>query len=281
MNDLNLADNLAKCIETSLKEGVLTITMNQPNKLNGWTIPMMEAFKTALDLANKSDNVKAIVFTGTGRYYSAGVNLSSAVQLMHPKKLQAAIFEHNLNLFDTFINVEKPILVAVNGPAIGASVTTATLCNYIIAAEEATFSTPFAALGVPPEGCSSVHFPRLMGSKNAQLMLGDVGWRPTAQQGLSIGLVQKVVPQTELQSAAFNIAKSWVETGQQRAFLAGSNKDELKRTNYIESKALANAFLSRKFLLNQAKFLWSKKKYGLAAAFFIVTGLRPLWARLL
>ena len=63
----------------------------------------------------------------------------------------------------SYFQFPKPLIIAVNGPAIGACVTSATVCDAIVASEKATFATPFAKLGVPPEGCSSVHFERLMG----------------------------------------------------------------------------------------------------------------------
>ena len=90
--------------------------------------------------------------------------------------------ENNQALFNLFLDFPKPILIAVNGPALGASVTSATLCDGIIASDKATFSTPFAALGVTPEGCSSVQFARLMGEENAERMLGREGWRPGAEE---------------------------------------------------------------------------------------------------
>ena len=87
-----------------------------------------------------------------------------------------------IRLFDAIIEFPKPIVAAVNGPAIGASVTTATLMDDIVATEEATFSLPFAKLGVPPEGCSSVTFKELLGERNAERMLGLENWAPTARE---------------------------------------------------------------------------------------------------
>ncbi len=135
------------------RHGVTTLTMNRPKKLNGWTIPMLEALRAAFRGVLADDETKAVVLTGTDPYYCAGVNLGGTLKLAHPKKLHAMIVEHNQALFDSFLDFDKPIIAAVNGPAIGAAVTTARLCDTIIASEEATFSTPFAALGVTPEGC--------------------------------------------------------------------------------------------------------------------------------
>jgi peroxisomal 3,2-trans-enoyl-CoA isomerase len=281
VNALNLPATSAEYIQTSLKHGVLTIMMNRPQKLNGWTAEMMEAFTLAFTVAAKHEPTKAVIFTGAGVYYSAGVNLGGTLKLMHPKKLHGFIITHNQTLFETFLNFPKPILVAVNGPAIGASVTSATLCDGIIASEKATFLTPFAALGISPEGCSSLHFPRLMGEKNAMRMLGDEGWKPTAAQALEAGLVQWVVPDDKLQEKAQAIAQDWVDKGQGRRFLAGSQLDELKATNAQESKELADKFLGADFLRGQFHFLWSKKKRAPSMVFLLLWLSRPLWARLL
>lgn len=281
MSGLNVSKAALKQITLDLDEGVLTITLNRPEKLNGWTMPMMDAFKEAFQRANESDDVKALILTGSGRYYSAGVNLGGIFKPMHPRKLRNMIEQHNKQLFDAFLTCEKPILIAINGPAIGASVTSATLCNGIIAAESATFSTPFAALGIPPEGCSSIHFARLMGETAAQRMLGSEGWRPTAKEALEAGLVQWVAPDDQLLEQAQTIAKEWVAKGETRRFLGNSELEELKRVNAKESADLANAFLSSKFLRGQGKFLWSKKKRVPAAVFLSLWVARPLWGRLI
>ncbi len=281
VNVLNLTSSAAEYVQTSLKDGVLTILMNQPKKLNGWTAQMMEAFTEAFTKASTDEATKAVIFTGAGSYYSAGVNLGGTLKLMHPKKLHGFIIEHNQTLFEMFLNFPKPILVAVNGPAIGASVTSATLCSGILASENATFSTPFAALGITPEGCSSIHFPRLMGEEGAQRMLGAEGWKPNAGEALTAGLVQWVVPHEQLQDEAQKIAQDWVKEGQGRTFLAGSKVDELKRANERESKELADAFLGADFLREQFKFLWSKKKRVPSLVFLTLWSLRPFWKGLL
>lgn len=278
MNDLNLSPTDASYLVTTIKDEVATICMNRPKKLNGWTLDMMMAIKAAMKAAEDDESTKAIVLTGEGDYYSAGVNLSSTIKLMHPRKLRDMINEMNRELFEIFLLCSKPVLVAFNGPAIGASVTSATLCNGIIAAENATFSLPFSALGVPPEGCSSVHLARLMGDKNAQRMLGQEGWKPSAKEAHETGLVQWLVPKENLREEAHKIAKGWVDNNEPRKFMAGSTLEELQEVNKRESMELANAFLAPKFLHGQATFLWKKSKYGPALMFYILLALRPLWA---
>jgi enoyl-CoA hydratase/carnithine racemase len=281
MNDANQPAPDTSPLIIEKEDGVTTLTMNRPARLNGWTMDMMDAIKSAFSDAAQDADSDVLILTATDPYYCAGVNLAATLRLAHPRKLHAMIVEHNRALFDAFLDFPKPILVAVNGPAIGASVTSATLCDGIIASEKATFSTPFGALGIPPEGCSSVHFERLMGRANAARMLGEEGWKPTAEEALDAGLIQWVVPHDELGSEARRIARNWIDSGVERSFRAGSSRDELKAVNARESVALADAFLSTPFLRAQFRFLRSRKKWGPAAMFLVMLLTRPLWSRLL
>jgi len=268
-------------IITNKHDGVTTLTMNTPARLNGWTQQMMDALKEAFRVAATDDGTRAVVLTGADPYYCAGVNLGGILRLGHPRKLHAMIVQQNRALFDAFLDFPKPLLVAVNGPAIGASVTSATLCDGIIASDKATFSTPFTALGVPPEGCSSVQFARLMGQANADRMLGEEGWRPTAEEALDAGLIQWIAPHDKLGEEAQRIARDWVTSGATRSYRGGSGRDELKAVNARESVDLADAFLSAPFIKAQFKFLKSKNKWGPAAMFLAMLISRPLWSRFL
>jgi peroxisomal 3,2-trans-enoyl-CoA isomerase len=268
-------------LEQSKQDGVTTLTMNTPQRLNGWTAEMMDALKEGFRDAAKDDETRVLILTGADPYYCAGVNLSAVTRLEHPRKLHAMIVANNQALFDMFLDFPKPILIAINGPAIGASVTSATLCDGIIASEKATFSTPFAALGIPPEGCSSVHFARIMGESNAGRMLGEEGWRPTAEEALKAGLIQWIAPHEELGQEAQRIAREWIDSNAARSFRGGSERDELKTVNASESVELADAFLSAPFIKAQFVFLRRKKKWGPAAMFLTMLITRPLWSRML
>ena len=191
----------------SNKNGVTTLTMNQPKKLNGWTGPMMLALKDAFIRAASDDNTKVAILTGADPYYCAGVNLSDTIKPMHPATLHKMIYESNAAIFNVFIDFQKPLIIAANGPAIGACFTSATLADCIIASEKATFSTPFARLGVTPEGCSSVHFERIMGKQNANRMLGSEGWTPTASEAKEAGFVKEVVAHDKLLARAQEIGE--------------------------------------------------------------------------
>jgi len=268
-------------IITTKSEGVTTLTMNNPARLNGWTMEMMDAIKDGLSAAACDNETKVLVLTGADPYYCAGVNLLAIFRIANPRELQTQIKNYNQALFDMFLDFPKPLLIAVNGPAIGASVTSATLCDGIIASEKATFSTPFAALGVTPEGCSSVLFTCLMGKEKAERMLGKEGWKPSAKEALDAGLIQWVVPHDKLGQEAHIIAKNWASSDAERSFRAGSEREQLKAINEQESEVLSRTFFGTAFIKSQIKFLKRKKKYGMVAIFLIVLLLRPLWSLLL
>jgi len=271
---------MSDLIVTTHAEGVTTLRMNHPRRLNGWTRPMMDALLAGLQQAADDDACGALVLTGTDPYYCAGVNLSGTLQLGHPRELHRRIVEHNESLFAAFLTFPKPILVAANGPAIGAAVTTATLCDALVASDRATFSTPFARLGVPPEGCSSVTFDQLMSPADAQRMLGPEGWAPTGTEAVDAGLATHLAPHDDLLPQAQALAARWVAEGRTRTLRGGFTLDELLAVNARESVQVADAFLSRTFLRGQARFLWTKKKRGPALAFAALWLTQPAWSRL-
>lgn len=263
------------------RDHITTLTLNMPRRLNGWTMAMMGAMREQMARAAKEPDTKVLILTGADPYYCAGVNLSAVIKPDHPAKLHAFIVEQNQGLFDLFIDFPKPIIIAANGPAIGASVTSATLCDALIASKEATFSTPFAKLGVTPEGCSSRMFPALMGEQNAQRMLGEEGWQPTGEEAEAVGLATHVTEHADLLDEARALAAQWIEQGHERSYRAGFTREELKAINARESRQLADAFLGPKFLRGQLEFLWSKNKRGPAMMFLALLLSRPLWSQLL
>jgi len=255
--------------------------MRNPKKLNGWTQPMMEAMHRDFAVAATDESIKGLVITGEGNYYSAGVDLSGTIKPMQPAKLQEMIRVKNQLVFDTFLDFPKPVVVAVNGPAIGASVTTATLSEGIVACKEATFNTPFSRLGVPPEGCSSVHFEYLMGKDNAERMLGKEGWVPTGEEAAEIGLITKCVNKSDLISEAVQLAANKAAENKPRTAMGQPDIEMMKRVNAKESRDLADAFLGVKFLQTQADFLASKGKMVPSMVFKFLIATRPIWSKTL
>lgn len=265
-------------LSTIPRPGVALVTMNSPKKYNAWTMGMLTALRGAFAKAEGDESIKAVVLTGSDPYYCAGVSLADTLRPMTPRALREYLRSSNEALFETFLAFPKPVLVAVNGPAIGASVTSATLCEALWASERATFSTPFAALGIPPEGCSSVLFPRRLGAAAATRMLTE-NWKPNAAEALSCGLAQRVLPHERLLPAALDEAEAWARAGRIRALSADASAlAELRAANAAESERLADAFLAPPFLEAQRAFAASKGRTGAAAVFWALKASRPLWS---
>ena len=248
-------------------------------------MPLLDQLFKALEDAKSRADVAGVVITGRGEYYSAGVDLSSLITPMQPSKLVRKIRAQNQTVFSCFLEFPKPIIAAVNGPAIGAAVTSAILTDAVVAAERATFSLPFAKLGVPPEGCSSVTFPERMGAPAAQRMLGEENWIPTATEALDAHLIDEVVASSSadvgLENAAV-VARA-VELVEARLAAHSARRHtiddllRLRRVNAEESADLANAFVSSKFLGAMEDFNRQRKKAQMATFFWAARTALPLW----
>ena len=268
-------------VVTSSRNGVALIRFNRPLKFNAWAPEVMKEMKAALARAAADDAISAAILTGTGPYYCAGVDFSGQLGLTLPSTLKKTAEQDNYSLFDAFLSFPKPLFAAVNGPAIGAAVTSAALCDGVIASETATFHTPFTALGITPEGCSSFNFPRLMGQRGAKLMLEE-GKKLNAAEALELGLVSEVVPggPTELIDRAQAVAEAWVAASKPRTCVRLDLIETLKEVNRAESKALASSFFTRAFFKSQYDFAKARNKTGAMWAFWAADKLQPVLARL-
>ena len=114
---------------TERKKKVTRVKMNNPKRLNGWTVTMLTSLFRTLDDLAEDEETEVVVLTGTDPYYCAGASLSEHFKLMHPRKFHSFIAEQNELLFGKFLNFPKPILIAANGPAVGGAVTSALLCD--------------------------------------------------------------------------------------------------------------------------------------------------------
>lgn len=195
--DIPAADTGSKYKElvVTLENGVQTIRMNRPTKYNAITWEMYHEFMTALDEAGKNDACVVAMVTGTGDYYCSGNDLSNFTRIPPegPQKMASDARQILKKFVAHFIDFPKPLIAAVNGPAVGISVTVMCLFDMVYATDKATFHTPFMELGQSPEGCSSFMFPRIMGPAKASEML-FAGRKLTAVEAHDCGLVTDVFP---------------------------------------------------------------------------------------
>jgi len=187
---------------------VAVITLNRPEMLNAWTQVMMENILQALDMADNDDNVRVVIFTGAGRAYCAGADLSAGGfrrpgdDSDGPKLVRDTAGRVTLRIF----NMKKPVIGAINGPAVGVGITMTMAMDIRIASEAAMkIGFIFNRRGIVPEGCCTYFLPRIIGiSKASELIL--TGRLFTAREGLEMGLFSRVVPPEELMPAAKQLA---------------------------------------------------------------------------
>lgn len=197
-----------------IENRVLTITLDRPDRLNAFNPQMGRELIDALDHADADDDVRAIIFTGAGRAYCAGADLSSG----------GDTFDYSAHTDDApdteRINRDggglvtlrihdclKPTIAAINGPAVGVGVTSTLPMDIRIASEDARFGFVFARRGIVPEACSSWFLPRVVGISRA-LEWCYTGEVFDAAEALDGGLVRSVVPADELMPTARALAEN-------------------------------------------------------------------------
>jgi enoyl-CoA hydratase/carnithine racemase len=195
-------------ILTETSDGVLTITLNRPERLNAWTGRMGEELRAAFDLADADDAVRAIIVTGAGRAFCAGADLESGGDTFDYSKRDTAGLagrdgggEFTLRVFDS----KKPVIAAINGPAVGVGATMTLAMDVRMAADDARLGFVFARRGIIPEACSSWFLPRVVGISRAMEWV-STGRVFDAREGLEAGLLRSVHRKDELLGAARALA---------------------------------------------------------------------------
>jgi enoyl-CoA hydratase/carnithine racemase len=202
-------------IRAEITDHVLTITLNRPERLNAWTPTMMEELIAAFDGADGDDDVRAIVITGEGRGFCAGADLERGGATFdwrsreRPADVEAPRDgggRFTLRVFEC----TKPVIAAINGPAVGVGATMTLPMDVRLAAEEARIGFVFARRGIVPEACSSWFLPRVVGISRAMEWVAT-GRVFSAQEAFEAGLVRSTHPAGELLDAAYALAREIVE----------------------------------------------------------------------
>lgn len=188
---------------------VLTITLNRPDKLNAFTGEMQMEFIDALDRADADDNVRAVIVTGAGRAFCAGADLSAGANTFKSPERKSGETEVprdgggvlTLRIYES----KKPIIAAVNGPAVGVGVTMQLAMDIRLASHNAKFGFVFARRGIVPEACSSYFLPRVVGISQALEWCYSGRVFPAAEAHAG-GLVREPVAPEDLMPAARELA---------------------------------------------------------------------------
>jgi enoyl-CoA hydratase/carnithine racemase len=200
-------------IRQEISDRVLTITLNRPDKLNAFTRRMRDDLIGAFGRADNDDEVRAVIVTGAGRAFCAGADLSAGPATFDYAKRgdagETRDEEHrdgggrvSLAIYAS----KKPVIAAINGPAVGVGVTMTLPMDIRIASSAARFGFVFARRGIVPEACSSWFLPKVVGLSRAAEWL-YTGRVFDAAEALAGGLVSRVVPPGELLPAANALAR--------------------------------------------------------------------------
>jgi enoyl-CoA hydratase/carnithine racemase len=200
-------------IETDLTDGILTITLNRPDRLNAWTQTMARELIETFDQADANDEVRVIIVTGAGRGFCAGADLERGAETFDYRARGVADDrprdnggQFTLRIFES----TKPVIAAVNGPAVGVGVTMTLPMDIRLAADDARFGFVFARRGIVPEAASSFFLPRVVGISQAMEWVAT-GRVFSAQEALEGGLVRSLHPRDELLDAARDLGREIAE----------------------------------------------------------------------
>ncbi|MFZ9718248.1 MAG: enoyl-CoA hydratase-related protein [Chitinophagaceae bacterium] len=188
-----------------LNEGVATITLNRPDKLNAFNREMALLLQQKLDEASSLHEVRCVVITGAGKAFCAGQDLAELTGAQPPSMSQI-LSEYYNPIVQRIRNLSKPVLAAVNGVAAGAGANIALCCDIVIAKSSASFIQAFSKIGLIPDSGGTYFLPRLIGWQKAMAlaMLGDKVNAPEAEQ---LGMIFKSIDEHDFDGEITNLAR--------------------------------------------------------------------------
>jgi enoyl-CoA hydratase/carnithine racemase len=189
-------------------DGIGTLTLNRPETLNSFTDDMLWEMVGALDDFEARDDVSVVVLTGAGRGFSSGGNIGGmgAKDAPKPHETKTHIWNDIQAFPKRVARFEKPIIAAVNGPAVGGGMDLALACDIRIAGASARFCESYVKIGLAPGGGGAYFLPRIVGKAQALELLWTADF-VDAETALSIGLVNHVYPDDQLMAETLKLAK--------------------------------------------------------------------------
>jgi enoyl-CoA hydratase len=199
-----------KTLKTEQNGGIATVTISRPEALNALNADVLDDLRTVFDAISADDAVLAVVLTGEGKAFVAGADIA-AMSAMSPAEARA-FMKKGQDVFCQIEALEKPVIAAVNGFALGGGCELAMACDVRFASEKAKFGQPEVGLGIIPGFGGTQRLPRLVGAGNAKYLIFGAE-TIDAQEALRIGLVQKVCPPETLLEDTLAYARLVLEKG--------------------------------------------------------------------
>ena len=205
-------------VRTEVRENSLIIYLSREERMNAFTLTMQQEIVKVLDDAEENDDIKAIIFTGDGKAYCAGADLSSGGDTFDNRKgrerTNDVVRDSGGLLTLRLFKCKKPLIAAVNGAAVGIGATMLLPMDTRICSDQARFGFVFAKRGIVPEAASSWFLPRLIGINKA-LELCYTGKIISAEEAKEIRLVSEILNQDKLIERALEIAKEFTAESSQ------------------------------------------------------------------
>ena len=208
-------------------DGILTLWLNRPESMNAFTVTMANELVHAFDRASADDDVAAIVVTGSGKAFCAGMDLSAEGNVFGLDEKQRPTMQDMVDRFEDPVIVDgvrdtggrvslaiyrclKPVIAAINGAAVGIGATMTLPMDVRIASERARVGFVFGRLGIVPEACSTWFLPRVVGMSRALELIYSADILD-AQAAYEFGLVSEVVSEEDLLPRAYELAHRFVD----------------------------------------------------------------------
>ncbi len=259
---MNLSDS--EDIRLELDDlGVLLVTLNRPEKLNALTPPIRRHLKLLPDLAKDDDRIKVVVITGAGRGFCSGADMSAGAPNPYPiGETRSALEETRYGWVASLRSVAKPIIAAINGPAVGGGLSLALACDVRFAAESATLGAAWVRRGLVPDMGASKLLTELLGPGRALRFIW-AGQPISAQQALTMGLVDEILPDRDLLSSVMAYA-STLATGPSVAIDLAKRLVQYATTHSLEDVAsmeeLYQGFAGRTKDVSEGRLAFQEKR---------------------
>jgi enoyl-CoA hydratase/carnithine racemase len=222
-------------IEVSESEGIMTITLNRPEKLNSFIGHMRRDLADALEHAGSERHIRVVILTGAGRAFCAGGDVEFMAELMERRDSEefARILGAGRRVILAIRQMTKPVIAAVNGIAAGAGCNLALACDLRIASTQATFTQSFIKVGLNPDWGGTFFLPRLV-TPNKACELFFLGEAINAEEALRLNIVNQVVTPEELETVTKQLAER-LRTAPPIALAAAKQAVYLSEANDLET----------------------------------------------
>lgn len=229
-----------------ISEGLATIQFNRPDHGNALSLPLVRLLAKLVTQVAEDLAVRCVLLTGSGRFFCVGGDIGAFREA--GDQVPALLDDVTLHMhaaIAALADMDKPLVVAVNGPAAGAGLGFAIAGDIVIAARSAHFSMAYTAIGLTPDGGTSAMLPRLIGLRRAQEM-ALTNRRVSAEEAVAIGMVTRLIDDADLQDEARAVATTLAQ-GPTRAFgtvkrlLAAGYHEPLTAHLWSEARAISSS----------------------------------------